>query len=129
MAYDLSWYIENRVVVANIYATASIEQIAEISQKIANYLDDGHPPVHYIGDLSRLENFPTKIWQLQQEAEVFLRHPNLGWTVLITQENTLASFVGSMVTQLIGVQMKFAKDYADAERILKQADSTLRFDI
>ena len=91
-----------------------------------SFLSSGVAPVHIVVDLTRMETIPTNLKQNMSMGD-YLRHPNLGWTVLVGG-NVLVNFMLSILSQVF--QMKYTKreTVEEALAFLAEHDPTLHLE-
>ena len=125
MTFEMGWLEPGRVVFVKFRGEMTVEEIHEESQQLIEYLDNGASPlVHSLVDLTTLDNFPINVGVLNRATVDSLRHPRLGWTVLIT-DNRMVKYLGAMVTGLSGVRYRTFTSLNEALTFLNEVDSTL----
>lgn len=126
MPYDVSWYIERRVVKTVLSGDLSLRDAESASLLTSEFLVKGLPPhVHLIADTTNLEKFPTNLSLINGEASHHLRNPLLGWTIVISS-STATRFVSSIMTQVARVRFRMFATWEQSISFLVQQDSTLR---
>jgi hypothetical protein len=126
MPYKLSWYLEGRIAQSTLTGSVSIEEMEAYNQDLIDkYLNVGQPPVHIISDTRDMRQFPTSLIKVKEINEKWLRHPNLGWAVVVGNSNILLNFLAAAVTKMIGVNYRMVATHEDAIVTLKKIDATV----
>jgi hypothetical protein len=125
MPYEVSWYIERRVVSTVLTGDLSLRDAEAASLATSEYILKGQPPlVHLIADTTRLGKFPTNLSLINGEASHHLRNPLLGWTIVISS-STATRFVSSIMTQVARVRFRMFASWDQSIAFLLQQDDTL----
>jgi hypothetical protein len=127
MSYRLSWYHENHVVYAAVSGNFTVAEFEAYGEElIEQYLDGASHPIHIISDVSRMEKFPTQVWTAIRTTEPWLRHPHLGWIILLKpSSNPMLRFLLSAVNQVVGIRYHVVETADEAYMLLQQLDETL----
>lgn len=126
MSYELSWYIDRRIVLARLTGDVSAEEIFQNNQRIArDYVQQGQAPVHLLIDISGMEKFPSNLKQLKAASDILLREHSLGWMVTVGKVNTLERFLTSTLTQMFGVRLHMTDTLARALAFLSKNDVSI----
>jgi len=126
MPYRLSWYQKNRIVLAVMTGVYTVEEMQARNQELIDqYLERGQAPIHLISDARDMRQFPTSMIKVQQINESWLRHPNLGWTVIVGNGNILLNFLAAAITKAMGVKHRTVATHEEAIETLKKMDTTL----
>lgn len=125
MPFDVSWYVERRVVKTVLSGNLTLRDAEAASLMTSDFLLKGSPPlVHLIADTTELEKFPTNLSLINGEASHHLRNPLLGWTIVISS-STATRFVSSIMTQVARVRFRMFATWEQSIDFLVQQDSTL----
>lgn len=125
MPYEVSWFVERRVVSAVLTGDLSLREAEAASLRTSELILKGLPPlVHLIADTSQLEKFPTNLSLINGEASHHLRNPLLGWTIVISS-STATRFVSSIMTQVARVRFRMFATWDQSIDFLVQQDPTL----
>jgi hypothetical protein len=125
MPYEVSWFIERRVVSAVLTGDLSLREAEAASLATSEYLLKGLPPlVHLIADTTHLGKFPTNLSLINGEASHHLRNPLLGWTIVISS-STATRFVSSIMTQVARVRFRMFATWEQSIAFLLEQDKTL----
>ena len=125
MPYEVSWFIERRVVRTVLTGDLSLKDAEAASLATSQYLLKGQPPmVHLIADTTHLGKFPTNLSLINGEASHHLRNPLLGWTIVISS-STATRFVSSIMTQVARVRFRMFANWDQSIAFLMQQDDSL----
>lgn len=125
MGYEVSWYIEGRIVQAIFTGEITFQEAEVASELTAQYIQNGQPPlVHLIADTTRLERFPTNLNLLNRSASKHLWQPKLGWTIVISTNST-TRFISGIITQVARVRFRMFPTLEDGLAFLEDQDSSL----
>ncbi|MBI1281477.1 MAG: hypothetical protein GC179_25345 [Anaerolineaceae bacterium] len=126
MPYEVSWYIERRVVSTVLTGDLSLRDAESASLLTSEFILKGQPPlVHLIADTTNLGKFPTNLSLLNGEASHHLRNPLLGWMIVISS-STATRFVSSIMTQVARVRFRMFATWDQSIDFLLNQDETLR---
>jgi hypothetical protein len=126
MAFQLAWYQEQCIIGVVVTGAYPIEEIQVVCKEIAQtYLAASTAQIHLLMDLREMTSFPSNIPQVKSAADQFLKHPNLGWTVMIGKNNPLAEFFSSVIFQMVRLKFRIVHSMEDAMDILRRVDQTL----
>jgi hypothetical protein len=123
MATEVTWYQENRVILARVWEEITIQEVIEVDAEIASHIRHGArttPLVHVISDISALTKFPIQLVEIRR-AITYLREPDLGWTVVVGMSPVMR-FLASMVTQIAGVRFRMFPTFEEAIAFLVSRD-------
>jgi hypothetical protein len=123
MAYKVTWYVENRIIVQHTYGELAAEDLPEIARRTTLLLDEGHAPVHIIADIRELNRFPTSISGIRKSL-TYLTHPSLGWAVLVGI-HPVASMILNIITQVARFKATQRATPEAAMDFLARQDQTL----
>lgn len=125
MGYEVSWYIEGRIVQAIFTGEMTLQETEVASELTAQYIQNGQPPlVHLIADTTQLERFPTNLNLLNRSASKHLWQPKLGWTIVISTNST-TRFISGIITQVARVRFRMFPTLEDGLAFLEDQDSSL----
>jgi hypothetical protein len=125
MGYEVSWYVEGRIVQATFTGEMTLQEAELASELTAQYIQKGQPPsVHLIADTTRLERFPTNLNLLNRSASKHLWQPKLGWTIVISTNST-TRFISGIITQVARVRFRMFPTLEDGLAFLEDQDSSL----
>ncbi len=126
MAYEISWYVPGRIVLAVFIDTINPEEAEAASNKTAELIQEGEGAmVHLIADTTRLQRFPTNLNLLNRSASKHLWQPKLGWTIVISTNST-TRWISGIITQVARVRFRMFPTFSDGLHFLADQDSSLR---
>ncbi len=120
------WLHEDRIAYLEIIGDFDEEGMIEFNTHMRDkYLEQGDAPVHCIIDAKGLTGHPTNIKTLKEGTQASVKHPNIGWVVLVGFDNRIVRFFSSTVSQLLGVKFKLVDNLDDAKDVLRRADQSI----
>ncbi len=124
--YKSYWLQDDTVVYIEFIGDFDDEGIIAVNTHLRDkYLIPGKAPVHAIIDASGMTGYPRSLKVLQQSTSISVKHPNIGWVVLIGFDNPLVKFFSTGVAQLLGVKFKQVESLEQAKDVLKRVDLRL----
>ncbi len=123
MAYELSWYHEQRVIYVRIWGDLTLDELRHYNTEVYDKLDHGVSPVHLILDVTDMKQFPPSLTALKSTAH-YLSHPNLGRNVMIGGPMLAQSFA-RITAQLLKLDFRTTRTMREALSLLKDGDATL----
>jgi hypothetical protein len=126
MPYQVSWYVDQRVVYCRAFGNASIEDIHDFNHETQLYVRAGQPLVHVLCDLKNLDKFPTNIAGMRKSLEQ-MDHERMGWVIVCGAGNALLRFIASLITQFIipDVRLRMFDTVEQGVEFLREHDATL----
>ncbi|MEP7293153.1 MAG: hypothetical protein ABI835_15325 [Chloroflexota bacterium] len=124
MPFTSAWIEPNRIIRTELSGKLSDQEAKEMSDAHATFLDAGTAPIHLIVDVTRLDAIPINLRQNTSMGE-YLRHPSLGWTVLVGG-STLVNFMVSVLGQVFHMKQARRDSTPDALAFLAAQDETLQ---
>jgi hypothetical protein len=123
MSIQLSWYLENHVMLLVSHGESSDQDMFEVDQPIIDYLTQSQAPlVHLI--INNLESSFTPSAKALPRLK-FPKHPRCGWVILVGPTNTFQRFVGAVATGLFKARQRMFDTMDEALVFLNDMDSTL----
>lgn len=123
MAYQVSWYLADRVLLVQISGVISLDELRRVRDDCWTLSESGTQPVHAIVDLSGIESVPhnlNEIAKLMSESK-----PNsTGFSMLIIK-NRVVRFLGETLYQLLRLDMRNADSVEAAGAALALIDRSL----
>lgn len=98
MAVQLSWQLENRVLLVANSGAISDQDMLDVDQPIDRMNQSNVPLVHLIVDNSDATYNPS-IKTVSQAK--FPKHPQCGWVLLVGPTSTFTRFVNAVVTNVL----------------------------
>ncbi|MBZ0290092.1 MAG: hypothetical protein K8I30_20880 [Anaerolineae bacterium] len=123
MAYQLSWYVDKRVLLGSFDGVVTPNDLIEVNSAATEMVRQGNPPVHDIIDALALERVPFDLKLLNRSIQMF-KEPNLGWVVVIAR-NPLFGFFGTILSQAAGKHVRVVSTWDEALQTLIRADASL----
>ena len=125
MAIEIKWLLPGRIVYIANRGTITVDELQNESRQLIEFLDEGEGPlVHLLTDVTELGEFPISVGLLNRTSVEPLRHPRMGWLVVITN-NRMLKYLGSMVTGLSSVRYRAFTSVDEGLAFLNEVDSTL----
>lgn len=127
MPYQLSWYRENYIVLATVSGDFSLAELEAYGNELSqHYLEGAQTPIHVISDVSAMKKFPTHALTAIRTSESWLRHPKLGWVILIDKNsNPMLRFLLATVTQVVKLKYRMVATPEEALSLLYNLDPAL----
>jgi len=126
MPYELSWYVEERIVYGRIWGNINIDTVYSASDDLIKYLGLGKPLVHLFLDDSQVTAFPSNFYAVRGAA-TFLTHENLGWSVMVGETNFIRQFILPMVTSIARVRYRRYHTFDEGLAFLKEQDQSINW--
>ncbi|PJF21133.1 MAG: hypothetical protein CUN56_12645 [Phototrophicales bacterium] len=125
MPYDLSWYIEKRVMMIYLTGHITTEELYEMTDETRVLLEQGEGKVHALVDYSQAESIPRSLSTLVNEIKRE-KDPKQGITILIMPKtNKMMQFVANIMMQVIGLEFRQVQTMDEALNTLRRVDPTL----
>ena len=124
MSYEVSWYVNNRVILCKLSEEITVDEIKTGNTKIREYVAEGENPVHCILDLNDLNSFPIDFNLFRTDYPF---HDTTGWIVL-SGGNALMRYSAGVVARFIGTDFHVVRNFDEALTFLKEKDSTIQTD-
>lgn len=125
MSVQTKWLIADRVIETTFSGDITVEDLYANDENILPMIQAGQKPIHIICDVTRVDRFPTQIVPIKKSAESYLRHNKMGWFILIGLDNKVLRFLGQVIANASGVQMRQTATLEEAFTILRKVDPTL----
>ena len=126
MAYTFDWHTPDRLAVIRIGETLTLEESQAQNDFMLPILAAATQPIHLIIDLTLTHNFPVRLNDKVLASTEYLRHPMLGWVMLINQgANPLLHMVVGVAGKTMGAKLRFVKSFDEALVSLHKLDLTL----
>jgi hypothetical protein len=123
MSIQLSWYLENRIILLTSHGESSDQDLLNLDQPIINYLNQSQAPlVHLIADHRRGGKMPSLKVSMQIE---WPKHPQYGWGILVGLTNPLQRFLVVVASNFFNVRQRMFNTMDEALDFLNEVDSTL----
>lgn len=125
MAYVNRWLVQDRVALVEFTGDISIDDLQSNDADMLRYVSSGTAPVHIVCKLTNMGKFPSNIATISQSANQYLRHPSMGWFLVLGINNPFLGFIGKVVANISQLKFKQVDDAADLRVLLARVDATL----
>jgi hypothetical protein len=123
MAFNISWYIDGRVVLVRLSGTQTPEDARHFDEAIRPYLDNAEVPlIHFVFDTTGLVGLPG-LGTLARFQ--WTRHPKTGWVVGFPKPNPVVAMVTTIAAQLFKARFRTFDSIDATLTFLQSVDSTL----
>lgn len=128
MGHDVSWIVEDRVILHRHLDTLTAEDMISVSDVSLEMLSNAESAVHVIADLTDLNGLHPdlmNVGNLRKLSNTFIKHENLGSLVIYGTDNCTVKFLASVLFQTMKKECRIVDDRASAIASLKRLDPTL----
>ena len=127
MPYQVSLYIDQRVIYSRAFGNATIDDIHHLNHEVQTHVREGQPLVHVICELKDIEKFPTNIAGMRKSLEQ-MDQERMGWVIVCGAGNALLRFVASLITQFVipDVRLRMFDTLEQGIDFLREHDETLQ---
>jgi hypothetical protein len=126
MPVDLSWYIPLRVVRIYVHGEIPLDVIRNLADRLAEYIEPGITPVHFLLDDFEAEPPPIDVRILTNAYGTEVRNRDLvGWVVGVGKTNSIAKIVIPLFMKALRIKFIRFDTYEEAIEFLKTQDRTL----
>jgi hypothetical protein len=129
MSFELSWYLENRVILLTSQADNSDDNLLDVDQQVIHYIDQSSAPlVHLIMDQRNAPPPSSSKAASQIKLATQLKwpkHPKYGWAIMIGPTNSLQRFVIAVATNFFKVRQRTFDTVDEGLDFLNDIDSSL----
>ena len=129
MTLQLSWYLENRVILLTIHGENSEKELFDVDRLVINYLNQSSAPlVHCILDQTNaivLPTFKAAALIMTTTKLKWPNHPQYGWAIIIGQTHPLLRFVTAVATSFFKIRQRGFRSMDEGLDFLNAIDSTL----
>lgn len=127
MPYEVRWYEQDRVIQTVITGDITIPELEAMRDELINdYLTQGQAPIHIISDARQMAKFPSQPLVVMRLTEPWLRHPNMGWAIVVGKTNPMLNFLAAAVTNLLHVNYRMTNSVEEAVETLETLDRSLK---
>lgn len=130
MPYEVTWLVENRVMLARHYGVLTSEDLqAYLEESFAmrdhanEVLGKDGPLVHTLTDATEMESQTLGLGDMKSIV-ANLRQQRVGWSVYVNPD-TVTRFLSSVGHQLVRVRYKAFSTMPEALAFLQEVDETL----
>jgi hypothetical protein len=124
MSYDVSWLLENRVILTRFGQELADAELPAFNQVVVGYVERGAEPfVHHLVDCRQVEKLASI--GAQRRDLKFPTLPKYGWTVFVGIRNPLVRMSLSIAPQLFKIRFRHVNTPEEGLAFLQYVDSTL----
>ena len=125
MPYEVSEYMEGRVIYMRGEGIITVQDLQMAAEEIATYLQQVSPQVvHLFHNGLTIVELPIDVVAASKAAQVALQQPNLGWVIHVSDKG-FVNFIASVVAQAAKVRFSAFEDEDDAWQFLRSRDESL----
>ena len=118
MPVQISWHEEGVVLKIHYSGNISLEDIKQGSLQSRQYIEGIPTMVYTIVDVTDLKGFPKQITQFGDIIQDIKNSPMQGFMVIVGAKG-IARFLGSAVSQMMGVGFRMVDTVAEAENVIQ----------
>ena len=123
MAYTVNWLVDKRVLMLKYHGVVTGENLANLNQELAQFLQEGEQPVHIISDDTSVEKNEAHLNDFRKN---FAAMTKPGWGhIIIINASTFTKFIGGVMGSALRINLKILSDMDAAEDYLREKDATL----
>jgi len=123
MPAQLSWCLENRVLLMTNHGEVTDQNLFDLDQTIIDYMNSCTVPlVHTIIDHRKGLNSPSAKGLTRLH---WPKHPKVGWMIMIGMKNPFQRFVVAVSTSFFKTRVRLVNTMDEALNFLNDVDSTL----
>jgi hypothetical protein len=122
MAYEISWLVEQRLILITFNGVLTQEDLFALSKDAFDMAEAGTAPVHSISDGTHMTATEVGIGDLKKVMGN--RSTKSGWSVTVTP-GRMDRFLASIANQLLGMKSRHFATLQEAIDFLKDIDPTL----
>lgn len=121
MAVQISWLLENRVLLVEFEHYMLPPSLTEIDRQIERFVSaSSENAVHVVIK----DHAWTPVIRDFDEFAVF-ENPKIGWTVIYGVQNTLLRYIASAVSNMLGLRIRHVDSREEALKTLAELDTAL----
>ncbi len=126
MPSEISWLIDNRVVLIRDYGVYTAEELVAGLDTLKKYLNDGTPPIYIVQDSTELIKYPTTIQSLRALMQP---HPHVEHIIFINHPQKPGTrFIANLLTSMSGKAFSNVSSLEEALELLRKIDPALDAD-
>ena len=123
MSYDFQWIVPGRVIYIHAEGMATEDEVLSHDQRMEPFLAEvGTERFHVVLDVQDTTGMPP--FGAFRKVQ-WSRDPRLGFFVITGISNQLGRFSASVITQMIGLNYRFAATVPDALKLMNEMDTSL----
>lgn len=124
MAYEITWYLEDRITYSRFTGIVSADEIRAYNSDVIELLDSGLSPIHAIIHHDGLVKIPANVL-LMRRLMTSLDHPSVGWLVHVSHERTPWIYAGQILTRMSMIKFRYVRTVDEAANFLYKQDQSL----
>lgn len=122
------WLVNKRVIFAYAYGSLSNDEMMEHNDRMIALLDESKPLVHAL-----LMTHPNTVLPKPSLASgvrilSFVRHPNLGWNVVVHNPHTIMAKLSVILAKITRARYRQFDNVGEAIKFLKDIDPSVDWD-
>ena len=126
MAYEVKWYVTDRIVYARCYDDYTLDELASMTRCfVDDYLNAADSTVHLLVDLNDMDTYPVQVARIRDVVQDSLLHPNMGWLLVYGVNNPMLAFIIKVATQVMRTRVRQINELDEAISVLQIVDSSL----
>lgn len=126
MPYQISWYIEQHVMLIEVTGTMDIEEFERLHTESFAYVTNSPFKTHAIVDLSQFAAIPTNLKMLTSATNKE-KTDKQGMTVLVMPGMpSMIRFLVSIIMQTMRLEYRICETIDEAMDVLRRVDVSLR---
>ena len=118
MAYQVCWYYQDAVILAEYYRHSTVDEINTAREEIIRLLDNASQPVQIISDWRHADNVAIR-YSMRPRILDLLRHRRMG-TVAFVGMNPILEFWAELFAKRSGLHYVTAQSVEEAGQMLLQ---------
>jgi hypothetical protein len=124
MPYDVSWYVEKRIVYVEFHQTLLLEELPPLFAAVMQLRDEGESPVHIFANLSRMEKFPVSLPAIQQVSPLM---NGFGVAIIYGVRQQILFFILKVAASFIEIEARVVGTEDEALHMIARLDPTLAY--
>lgn len=124
MSYQLSWKIENRIILLRFPERVTVGAAQDAGDKLRDYFKIGQRPVHFMVDMRKIRVSPIGIQTNLNLANALLQ-PELGWVVTVGG-TPLTMMMMEILARIKRFKLHQTDTEASAMAFLQEKDESLQ---
>jgi hypothetical protein len=125
MPWKDSWIIPKRVILSEISGVFNEADMRAEDEEAVKMMNDGDAEATAIHWIISVTGFTGGVNINEMRSTAALRHPRLGWTVMVGIKNPLLQMFGTIIAQVFKVRTRQVDTLEDALIFLYEVDSTV----
>jgi hypothetical protein len=127
MVFVVDVLVENIVMLITVSGLTDLAEIRTGNLKVTEALSTGERPVHLILDVGQITAFPLAVSSVY-EAAPFLRHPSLGYVIVVGDFSLMLRTIIHLFSQMAGFTYHLVETVDEAVAFLQLQDDRLNHD-